>query len=88
MSENGRSHTDALAHEEQHEKRSSAKEQEQPDDSTHAKSRARRNRQRNTQNRHNRFKGQCADLEFITYDTTVNLTNQDLYTTTTRKIGE
>ena len=88
MSDNGQNHADASAPEEQQDKRNSAKEHEQPDDSTHAKNRSRRNRQRNSQNRQNRFKGQCADLEFITYDTTVNLTNQDLYTTTTRKIGE
>ena len=57
------------------------------EDGTHNRSRGKRNK-RNTQPRTNRFKGQCTELEYVTYDTTANLTNQDLYTTTTRKIGE
>ena len=87
MSENGKEDTSGATREEP-EKRGKDKNRDHSDDGFQGKSRTRRGRQRNTQSKHNRFKGQCADLEFITYDTTVNLTNQDLYTTTTRKIGE
>ena len=69
------------------EKNHNNKEQEGQDDGTHSRNRGKRGK-RNAQPRNNRFKGQCADLEYVTYDTTANLTNQDLYTTTTRKLGE
>ena len=85
MNENGKEDTSGVP---EPEKRNEEKNRDQSEDGFQGKNRTRRGRQRNAQNKHNRFKGQCSDLEFITYDTTGNLTNQDLYTTTTRKIGE
>ena len=69
------------------EKNTDSKGQDHHDNGTHNRNRGKRNK-RNTQPRNNQFKGQCTELEYVTYDMTANLTNQDLYTTMTQKLGD